>query len=631
MADVCARPVLVARDGEATGRGAALCAGVAAGVWADLRAAAADGVVVESVTPDRENAAALAPVRERWDAIRIARGAEVDGLTRAHAIQGLLSGAAASAGPAPARTLRILATAQLDPSAQAALGALGALRYESYREVGRLLQGGALVDALAEVDVFVTEIDLVDAVSLGRLPQLKAVAACRGDAVNIDVAACARLGIPVLHTPGRNADAVADLTLAFLLALARKLPQANAFLRDPSVEAGNMGSMGKAYGTLRGDELGGRTVGLVGLGAVGRKVAARLAPFGARLLVHDPWVDEAAVVRAGGVACTLERLLAESDFVSLHAAVTEASRGLLGREAIARMKPGAALVNTARAALVDEAALADALSEGHLAGAALDVFAVEPPGADHPLLAFDSVIATPHVGGNTAQVALHQGRIVAEQLGQLLAGATPSACLDPEVLPDFRWDAPPRPAPDAALAAWLAERPAPAVTDLQRDQKKPKRAPAAVAPSATPRPAAADPAAIGALEAVLAGFLERVAAEPSCSDAAAGKDLTLHFQVEDLGVDWYLRFRDGRAGGALGVPDAAAVQLRMAARTLDGMLGGAVNAAQEAMAGRIAFQGDATQAMLIQQLQGELERCWVAARDAAGSDALAGLPAVPSS
>jgi phosphoglycerate dehydrogenase-like enzyme len=333
-----------------------------------------------------------------------------------------------------------------------------------------------LVEALAGFDVFVTEIDLVDAKSLLALPQLRVVAACRGDAVNVDAEACARLGIPVLHAPGRNADAVADLTLAFLLALARKLPEAMAYLREPSLKAGDLAAMGRAYATLRGRELWRKTVGLVGLGAVGRKVAERLLPFGVELLAFDPKLPPEAVIRAGAEPVPLDTLLERSDFVSLHAAVTDASRGLLGAAEIARMKPGACLVNTARAALVDEHALAAALVAGRLGGAALDVFSVEPPGADHPLLQAPNLIATPHVGGNTAEIGAHQGRIVSEDLARLLRGESPRHVVRREALEGFSWNAPRR-AVDDGTRAWLRARPAPSLTDLQRDKGKgaPKR------------------------------------------------------------------------------------------------------------------------------------------------------------
>jgi autoinducer 2 (AI-2) kinase len=323
-----------------------------------------------------------------------------------------------------------------------------------------------------------------------------------------------------------------------------------------------------------------------------------------------------------------DELLARSDFVSLHCAVSEETRGLIGAAELARMKPGACLVNTARAALVDEAALGDALARGHLAGAALDVFAVEPPGADHPLLALENVVATPHVGGNTAEVAGHQGRIVAADLERLLRGERPRFVLDPAALEGFDWHAPRR-QPDAEALARLARRSAPVVSDLQRATgEAPGRgvSDARASTSADTPPASADssapsaPAGVRAqMERILRGFAQRIPADPELRAFAPGREVTLHFRCRDLDLELHFGFRAGAPFAALGPPPAPAeVQLRLAADVLDGMFTGRVNAMQAAMDGRLSFTGDAAKAMTLQHIQGALARCWRAARDEVG-------------
>ena len=300
-----------------------------------------------------------------------------------------------------------------------------------------------------------------------RCPELRAVASCRGDPVNVALDACTACGVAVLNTPGRNAEAVADLSLSFFLMLLRKLPAATRFFDDNPGEAGDLSRLGRAHVQLRGRELGSRTVGLVGFGAVGRAVARRLRGFGSRVLVHDPRIDERAALRAGVEPVGLDELLGRSDIVSLHAAVTGESRGLIGAAQLALVRPGTLLVNTARAALVDERALAEALDSGRLAGAAIDTFGVEPPGSDHPLLGRENVIATPHVGGNSLEVSAHQGRIAARGLEALLRGERPDSLCNPEVLPVFDWERP-RPRPSDERIAALRSAPGPAASDLQR-------------------------------------------------------------------------------------------------------------------------------------------------------------------
>jgi autoinducer 2 (AI-2) kinase len=318
---------------------------------------------------------------------------------------------------------------------------------------------------------------------------------------------------------------------------------------------------------------------------------------------------------------SFEGLLRESDFVSLHCAVSEGTRELIGADELALLQPGACLVNTARAALVDEAALVDALREGHLAGAAVDVFPVEPPGADHPLLALDNVIATPHVGGNTIDVGAHQGEIVAEELGHLLGGDRPRHVLNPEVLETFEWGEPRR-EPTAEELARLAERPPPAVSDTQRAPARKASTPAAEAAPVTAPAEVRDP-----MQRILARFAEGIAGDEALAAFATDQDVTLHFTLSDLGLEIYFRLR-GEVSAGLGAPEEPAdVQLRMKADVLDGMFTGRVNAMQSAMEGRLSFTGDTVKAMALQQLQRDLSRLYRAAREEVGDPGdLASLP-----
>jgi len=638
LADVLGSAVFEVGVPETTALGAALCAAVGSGLHPDLRAAAADLPEPRRIEPDATRAAEYGPLYESWRQAREATAA-ARAAAAGRVVPSMLRAVAetAPATTAPRRRPSILSSADLDARSRERLAELGPFEYASFREKKRLLTGPALVEALAGVEVFVTEVDIVDAAALAKLPDLRVVAACRGDAVNVDVEACTAHGIPVLYAPGRNADAVADLTLAFLLMLARRLSAATAFLHDPAVTAGNMGKMGQAFSTLRGRELCGLTIGLVGLGAVGRQVAQRLAPFGARVLAADPFADAAVAVRVGAELVSLEELLEQSDLVSLHAAVTDETRGLIGTAELERMKPGAGLVNTARAALTDEEALTNALESGRLAGAALDTFAVEPPGADHPLLQLPQVIATPHVGGNTLEVSAHQGRIVAESLDTLLAGGRPRAILNPKVLDRFDWNAP-RPAPDPEELRRLESRPPPAVTDLQRDARGRERRPAAAArPTPAPAPAppvapAAAPGAARGLRRVVEAFLEDLSRDPALARFAADQDVTLHFTIPDAGLEFHFALQHGRVSAAPTAPaETASVSLRMSGATLDGMLTGSLNAMEAAMQGDIAFTGDTAKAMTLQQLQSDLQRLYTAARERVGGPGdLTALAAAPS-
>lgn len=252
---------------------------------------------------------------------------------------------------------------------------------------------------------------------------LIAIGSTRGDPTNVDVPAATARGIPVLHAPGRNADAVAEHTVALLLAASRHLVSA-----DADVRAGEIYRDGSIpYQRFRGWQIAGRTAGLVGLGAIGRAVRWRLEALGMRVLAHDPYADEAAA--------SLEQLLGESDVVSMHAPVTPETKGMIDEEALARMQDGAIYLNAARADLHDTDALVDALRSGRLAAAGLDHFEGEFLSPDHPLVAMDNVVLTPHIGGATYDTEANHSAMIADDLGRLLAGQRPRHCVNPEVLP----------------------------------------------------------------------------------------------------------------------------------------------------------------------------------------------------
>lgn len=268
-------------------------------------------------------------------------------------------------------------------------------------------------------DVIIVEADMIGPEVL-ELP-LRVVAATRADPVNVDLEAATKAGVPVLRCPGRNADAVAELAVALLFALNRHLRSA-----DSDVRAGAVYRDGKIpYQRFRAWELAGRTAGLVGLGSVGRALRWRLEGLGMTVVAHDPYSDEAKL--------SLEELLDQADVVSMHAAVTPETAGMMGADQFAAMKAGSVYLNTARAQLHDTNALVGALRSGPLAGAALDHFAGEHLPEDHPLIGMDNVLLTPHIGGATWDTESRQAAMVADDLARLLEGQRPLNLANPEV------------------------------------------------------------------------------------------------------------------------------------------------------------------------------------------------------
>jgi D-3-phosphoglycerate dehydrogenase len=252
---------------------------------------------------------------------------------------------------------------------------------------------------------------------LSAAPALKLLCCARGGPVNVDVAAASARQIPVVNTPGKNAESVADQALAFMVMLARGFPRAQRFL----IEGGVLGESAYEGARFMGHDLGGHVLGLVGFGNVGSRVHRRAVAFGMHLVVYDPYVRVGDLASTEQVA-TLEELLARSDFVSLHVRATAETENLCGAKQFAAMKRGAYFVNTARESLVDEEALDTALASGHLAGAALDVVRPRVESGPHPLLRHDNVVITPHIGGATHETLLRGVTMVAEEIERFAAG-----------------------------------------------------------------------------------------------------------------------------------------------------------------------------------------------------------------
>ncbi len=318
---------------------------------------------------------------------------------------------------------KALVTAPLRGSGMDALRRLLDVTYEPWIDPvpPRLSGPDDLADRLGDMqaDILITEADFCS----GRVMELplRAIVSTRSDPSNVDVPAASAAGIPVIYTPGRNADSVAELTVALLFAVRHRLLPADRDVRSDRIFTDTL-----PYQRYRTWNLAGGTFGIVGLGAVGKAVRWRMEGLGLKVIAHDPFVDEARH--------TLSDLLSASDVVSMHAAVTPANVGMMGAEEFAAMKEGSIYLNTARAALHDLDALTAALAGGRLTGCGLDHFEGEVLPAAHPLTERDDVVLTPHIGGASYDTEETQAEMLAEDLRLLLSGERPVHLANPEVL-----------------------------------------------------------------------------------------------------------------------------------------------------------------------------------------------------
>jgi D-3-phosphoglycerate dehydrogenase len=283
-----------------------------------------------------------------------------------------------------------------------------------YNPTGKPLSSTEVARLLPGIDGYIAGLDAIDASAMEAADRLKVISRYGVGVDNVDLQAARRKGIVVTNTPGANSVSVAELALGLILALARQIPEA--------VEAVHAGKWPRYSGL----SLEGKTVGILGLGAIGKQLARRLTGFDCRLLAHDPFVDASTARELGVDLVGMADAVGPADFLSLHLPLLPETRGLVNEDFLRQMKKGAFLINTSRGELVDEVALFRSLESGHLRGAGLDAFTLEPPDPKNPLLALPQVIATPHLGAQTDGATSNMGWLALKDCLAVLKGQPPA-------------------------------------------------------------------------------------------------------------------------------------------------------------------------------------------------------------
>ena len=304
--------------------------------------------------------------------------------------------------------------------------------HESWTETRMLHHPMELAERINRdsVTALVVESDFVFEETMELTPRLRFVGVCRAAVNHVDVEYATSQGIVVVNTPGRNANAVAEHTLGLMLSLARKIPAAHRY-----VKTGEWQSPTVPYVAFQGVELRGRVAGIIGLGAIGRRLAEMCGALGMRVQAHDPYADDAP---KGVCLVELDELIASSDFVCVHAPLTEETEGMLDRDMLGLMKKTAYLVSAADASVINQRALADSLREGRIAGAALDVFESHPVSPQNPLLSLDNVILSPHIGGATMETVRRHSQMMASDMLRFRRGEMPVNIVNRKVWREVR-------------------------------------------------------------------------------------------------------------------------------------------------------------------------------------------------
>ncbi len=326
--------------------------------------------------------------------------------------------------------MNALVLAPFSDQGLAALVSLGSVTYEPWTETRRLHDPEELGIRLAAqgFDTLIVEADFLFDELFQAPASLRFAAICRSALNQVDLDAATERGVVVVHTPGRNAEAVAELVLGLMLSLARGIPASSAYLASGAWEDPT-----EPYTRFQGRELAGSTLGVIGLGQIGRRVAGLGRGVGMRVLAYDPYVVPGSRGAAGLTLVGLDELLAHSDFVSIHVPETPETIGMVGARELALMGPTAYLVNVTSEAVVDAKALAAALSGRAIAGAAMDVHEAHPIPPNSPFIGMDNALLTPHVGGATVESIKRHSSMVIADLSRFLSGRRPKHLANPKV------------------------------------------------------------------------------------------------------------------------------------------------------------------------------------------------------
>ncbi|MHA1266309.1 MAG: NAD(P)-dependent oxidoreductase [Candidatus Helarchaeota archaeon] len=278
-----------------------------------------------------------------------------------------------------------------------------------------------------DIEIFICEADVLSKYVLEKVNSLKIIICAKGTEFFVDLEEATKKGIIVAFTPGRNANSVAEFTIGLILAITRNI------VRNHNLVQMKKWPVLSAF-TERGIELNRRTVGIIGLGAVGYRVGTILKAFGMKILVFDPYIKTERLKTLDAQQVDLDTLMKESDIVTVHALLTDETKGMLSKEKLALMKPSAYFINTSRGKIVDEEALIDLLEAGKIRGAALDVYQREPIKRKSRLIGLDNVVTTSHIGGSSADVPYYSSKMAYEEVLRYLDGKPPNNCLNPAVL-----------------------------------------------------------------------------------------------------------------------------------------------------------------------------------------------------